>query len=202
MRRGRHHHRHEPQAAEQTRATAPKTTPQTTPTPHAHRRNPPGSTGDHHAHEPSQAKPTKPPPIPPGVANALHDYVAAMDGHDGAALCAAFVPGGLGALDLPRGRGCSGLAASLGYDPGHGLPVWTGAELAQIKSVARRPDGVRATVEMVDHYRDNPQPSIEDDVIFLRSAGDGWRIEQPSVTLYRAIGVPDPPPSVFAAPKG
>jgi hypothetical protein len=132
------------------------------------------------------------------VAQALRSYVAALDAHDGAALCELFAPGALDVLDLPVGSGCDGISGSIGYDPGHGLPHWRDAGLGEIQSVVTANGGVRATVTMVDRYADNPQPSIEDDVIYLQRDGEGWLIEQPSVTVYRAIGTPDPPPSVLA----
>jgi hypothetical protein len=72
--------------------------------------------------------------------------------------------------------------------------------VAGIKSVVHSGAGIRATVTIVDRYARNPQPSIEDDVVFLVQRGGQWLIEKPSITIYRAIGTPDPPPSVLAAP--
>jgi hypothetical protein len=136
------------------------------------------------------------------VSASLHSYVAALDAHDGAALCALFEPGALDSLTLPVGSGCSGLSQSIGYDPPHGLPQWRDAKFAEIKSAVTVGGGIRATVTIVDRYVGNPQPSIEDDVVFLKRGGGNWLIEQPSVTIYRAIATPNPPPSVLAAPDG
>ena len=140
------------------------------------------------------------PPIPPGVQSALHAYIAALDAHDGERLCALFRPGALDELQLPEGSGCPGLSASIGYRGPHGLPVWSSARVDGIRSVVDSGAGVRATVTIVDRYAGNPQPSIEDDVVYLAHSGGRWLIEKPSVTVYRAIGTPDPPPSVLAAP--
>jgi len=131
---------------------------------------------------------------------ALRVFVAALDAHDGARLCGLFEPGALDVLKLPEGSGCSGLSASIGYRGPHGLPVWSSARLDAIKSVVVSGAGVRATVTIIDRYAGNPQPSIEDDVVYLAHSGGSWLIEKPSVTVYRAIGTPDPPPSVLAAP--
>ncbi len=165
------------------------------------------TTAAHHRRRPApNPKPThppqpKPPPVPPGVATALRSYVGALDSHDGAALCKLFEPGALDVLKLPVGAGCAGLSQSIGYDPGHGLPQWQHAQMGEIKDVVSEGGGVRATVTIVDRYAGNPQPSVEDDVVFLKRSGSDWLIVKPSVTIYRALGVPDPPPSVLAAPK-
>jgi hypothetical protein len=187
-----------PPATGQTQASAPTTTQQPTSTsPPSHRQRQHGQRQT--ATVPKHHKP-KPPPVPPGVARTLHAYIAALNDHDGAALCALFVPGALDELKLPRGSGCSGLSASIGYAGPHGLPVWTDAALQRIESVVTEGGGLRATVRIVDRYRNNPQPSYEDDVIFLAGSGGDWLIEKPSITIYRAIGTPNPPPTVLAAP--
>jgi hypothetical protein len=138
--------------------------------------------------------------VPPGVETALRAYITALDHHDGQALCGLFEPGTLDVLKLPKGSGCAGLSASIGYRGPHGLPVWSRAHVRGVKSVVDSGAGVRATVTIVDRYAGNPQPSIEDDVVFLARTGGHWLIQKPSVTIYRAIGTPDPPPSVLAAP--
>ncbi len=186
-----------PATSTQAQTPAPSTTQRTTtsPSPHTqhHHRQRQTTTATHH-HQP------KPPPVPPGLASALHAYIAALNAHDGAALCALFTPGSLDSLPLPKGAGCSGLSASIGYAGPHGLPVWTHAKLQRIESVVTESGGVRATIRIVDRYRDNPQPSYEDDVVFLVRGGADWLIEKPSITIYRAIGTQDPPPTVLAAP--
>jgi hypothetical protein len=176
--------------------SAPSTNAKTTHEAHPGGHQPAGKPKPKHKAKP---KP-KPPAVPPGVSAALHAYVDALDAHDGQALCKLFEPGALDALKLPVGAGCSGLGQSIGYDPGHGLPQWDSARMDQVKNAVHADGGVRATVTIVDRYAGNPQPSIEDDVVFLRRGGGDWLIEQPSVTIYRAIGIPNPPPSVLAAP--
>ncbi len=49
-------------------------------------------------------------------------------------------------------------------------------------------------------FADNREPSVEDDLIYLRKQGDAWLIAKPSATLYRAIGVGNIPPQVLAPP--
>lgn len=147
-------------------------------------------------------KPKKPdrPAVPPAVSKLLRDYITALDAHDGPALCALFVPGALDALKLPDGSGCDGLSRSIGFKAPHGLPVWRDARVVDVKSIVSSGAGLRATVTIVDRYVNNPQPSIEDDVIYVKRSGGDWLIEQPSITIYRAIGTPDPPPSILAPP--
>jgi hypothetical protein len=186
-----------PSSSTQAAPTAQPTVSSTTKAAPEHRAKP----AHHQKPKPTPKPKPKPPAVPPGASAALHSYITALDAHDGAALCALFEPGALDALKLPVGRGCGGLSQSIGYDPGHGLPQWTQAQLAGVKDAVPEGGGVRATVTIVDHYAGNPQPSIEDDVVFLARSGGDWLIRQPSVTIYRAIGVPDPPPSVLAAPK-
>jgi hypothetical protein len=52
----------------------------------------------------------------------------------------------------------------------------------------------------VTHFADNREPSIEDDVIYLRRGAGRWLIAKPNATLYRAIGVGNIPPSALAPP--
>jgi hypothetical protein len=183
-------------ASTTTQARPPQSTTTASTTTPGRRHQRPHRHAQPRSHKPHAQGPT----VPPAVAKALHAYVAALDSHDGPALCALFKPGALDVLHLPKGSGCSGLSSSLGYRPPHGLPQWDDARIAAIKSVVPAGAGVRATVTIVDRYHGNPQPSVEDDVVFLQPAGGSWLITQPSVTIYRAIGVPDPPPSVLAAP--
>lgn len=54
---------------------------------------------------------------------------------------------------------------------------------------------------VVTTYADDREPSIEDDVVYLRREGGRWLIEQPSATLYRAIGTAEVPPQVLSPPR-
>ena len=49
------------------------------------------------------------------------------------------------------------------------------------------------------HFAGDREPSVEDDLIYLRNEDGRWLIVKPSATLYRAIGVGDIPPQVLAA---
>jgi hypothetical protein len=136
------------------------------------------------------------------VRQAIEDYIAALDATDGERLCSLFVPGALDDLDLPvRRDGCSAsVAASLGYRDPRGFPVWTGSAIGGFHTIAIQGDQARATVTILTRYAGNREPSIEDDVIYLRRSGGHWLLVKPSVTLYRAIGVPNAPPQVLAPP--
>ena len=52
----------------------------------------------------------------------------------------------------------------------------------------------------VTHFAGNREPSVEDDLVYLRNEDGRWLIVKPSATLYRAIGVGDIPPQVLAPP--
>jgi hypothetical protein len=58
----------------------------------------------------------------------------------------------------------------------------------------------RVTATIVTRFADNREPSVEDDLIYLRMEGERWLIVKPTATLYRAIGVGDIPPQVLAPP--
>jgi hypothetical protein len=136
------------------------------------------------------------------VRQAIDDYIDALDAADGERLCSLFVSGALDDLDLPvRRDGCSAsVAASLGYRDPRGFPVWTGSAIGGFHTIAIQGDQARATVTILTRYAGNREPSIEDDVIYLRRSGGHWLLVKPSVTLYRAIGVPNAPPQVLAPP--
>ena len=69
-------------------------------------------------------------------------------------------------------------------------------------SVRARPQSARAVATVVISFSDRPQPSIEDDVIYLvPDRGRRWLIAKPSATLYRAVGIADVPPSVLTPPR-
>jgi hypothetical protein len=134
----------------------------------------------------------------------VRSFVAALDARDGQGACALLAPDALKQIELPERRpGCpASLAASIGYRDARGLPVWEGAEVSQVGSV--EVDGATAKVvaTVVTRFADRDEVSIEDDVVYLERAGDGWVVAQPSSTLYRAVGIADIPPSVLSPPAG
>jgi hypothetical protein len=112
------------------------------------------------------------------------------------------VPGAMDAVDFPRDRGgCApSLSASVGYRDPRGFPVYDRSRIARIPKVAMQGSGARVTATIVTRFADNREPSIEDDVIYLRRVGTRWLIAKPSATLYRAIGVGNIPPQALAPP--
>ena len=71
-----------------------------------------------------------------------------------------------------------------------GSPSMTARGSARIPSVTDRRLGRRRVVATtVTHFAGNREPSVEDDLIYLRNEGGRWLIVKPSATLYRAIGV-------------
>jgi hypothetical protein len=136
------------------------------------------------------------------VTRAVRAYVGALNARDGKTACDLFVPGALGTVDIPRDRGgCApSLSASVGYRDPRGFPVYDRSRIARIPKVAIQGSAARVTATIVTRFADNREPSIEDDVIYLRQVGTRWLIEKPSATLYRAIGVGNIPPQALAPP--
>jgi hypothetical protein len=136
------------------------------------------------------------------AARAVRDYVAALDARDGEAACDLLAAGAIDAVDLPRAGGdcASSLEASIGYRDPRGLPVWDSARVTDLVSV--EVDGERAKVvaTVVTSFADRDEASVEDDVVYLVRAGDGWLVAKASSTLLRAVGIADVPPSVLAPP--
>jgi hypothetical protein len=136
------------------------------------------------------------------AADRVRAYVHGLATADGATVCSLFVPGGLDGVDFPRMRGnCAAtVSASIGYADPRGYPVFRSARVARVRDVLLRGDEARVTATVVTRFAGTRDPSIEDDVVYLRREGDGWLVVQPSVELYRAIGVGDPPPQALAPP--
>lgn len=136
------------------------------------------------------------------AAAAARAYVAAIDKRDGARVCAAFKPGALGGLELPKQRGsCArSVAASLGFAR-RGLPVWNHSQMTDAVSARVDGDSARVVATVFTVYADVREPTIEDDIIYLSRQGRRWLVAKPSTTMYRAIGIADIPPSVLAPPR-
>jgi hypothetical protein len=151
----------------------------------------------------SQTNPARLNPAERRAAAVVRDYVAALDSRDGGRACALFAPGALNDVKFPRDRGDCGssLDASIGYRDPRGFPVYKGSHVARIASVNISGTDARVVATDVTDFAGNREPSIEDDVVYLREEGGRWLIAKPSAALYRAIGVGDIPPSVLAPPK-
>jgi hypothetical protein len=146
------------------------------------------------------------PPLDPGqerVAEAVRAYVAALAAHDGPRGCALFARGALAGFEFPRDRGgcAASLAASIGYRDPAGFPVYESSRVARIPRVVIEGSAARVTATTVTRFADRREPSVEDDVIYLRDEGGRWRIAKPSATLYRAVGIGEIPPRALAAPS-
>jgi hypothetical protein len=129
-------------------------------------------------------------------------YVSALDERDGAAVCRLLAPGVIGEVKLPRERGscAASLEASIGYRDPRGLPQFAGVNLTEANVGQLRRDRARVTASLVTEFADRPEPSVEEDFVYLERAGARWLIAQPSVALYRAIGAEPGPRSI--APPG
>jgi hypothetical protein len=135
---------------------------------------------------------------------AYRDYLDAINARDGAALCALLPPGAVGELRPPLGEGgcAERLGRSIGYRDPRGYPVWSATVLDAIESssIGADPSTARLTAAITTEFADRTEPSIESDIVYLERAGGEWRLAKPSGALYRAIGRPEPPPSVIAPP--
>lgn len=150
--------------------------------------------------------PSGPPPATDperAAAATMRAYVAALDARDGDRVCSLFVPGALDRLDFPRARGtcAASVEASLGYRDPRGLPVWRSSEVTE--AISARVEGAEARVvaTIFTRYAGVREPSIEDDIAYLRADGPRWLIVKPTATIYRAVGIAEIPPSVIAPPE-
>jgi hypothetical protein len=135
------------------------------------------------------------------AASAARGYVQAIDRRSGGAVCRAFAPDVLDGFAFPvRRPTCPAtVKASLGFEH-RGFPVWEGSEMTDAISASVTGGAARVVATVFTVYADVREPTIEDDIIYLTRSGDRWLIAKPSLTLYRAVGDPDPPPSALAAP--
>lgn len=136
------------------------------------------------------------------AASTLRAYVRALNRGDGKRLCAVFEPGALDDFDFPRERGscAASVAASLGYRDPRGLPVWERSEVTDAIAVEVSGGEARVVATVFTVYAGVREPSIEDDIVYMREVDGAWLIVKPSATLYRAVGIADVPPSVIAPP--
>ncbi len=153
------------------------------------------------------------PRLDPGqreVARVVRAYVAALNAREGGRVCRLFIPGALAKVDFPRDRGtcAASLSASIGYRDPHGFPVYDSSRIGRIASVTidgseagnRSGADARVVATTVTHFAGSREPSVEDDLVYLRNDDERWLIVKPSATLYRALGVGDIPPQVLAPP--
>jgi hypothetical protein len=191
-----------PAATESASTTAVPSTPHTSSTrPHSDRQRGPVGRQVHEAVE--QSSVARLDPAQRRAARVARSYVAALDARDGARVCGMFAPGALSPVSFPRDhRTCARtLSASIGYRDPRGFPVFAGARVARIAAVTIDGSEARVTATTVTRFADNREPSVEDDLIYLREANGRWLIAKPSATLYRAIGVGNIPPQVLAPPR-
>jgi hypothetical protein len=136
------------------------------------------------------------------VTQTVRFYIDALDRHDARLVCELFEPGALRLTELPMRRGgcASALAASIGHRRPGGTPAWKRTTIAEIKAVSVEGVGARVTATVVHRFADRKYTSVEDDVIYLRPAGERWLLAKPSATLYRAVGYPEPPLRAFTPP--
>jgi hypothetical protein len=135
---------------------------------------------------------------------AVSDYIAALDRHDAARVCALLVPGSLDLSRLPKRQGgCrSSLRASIGTRPRGGAPAWRKTTLVVTKPEDLGDGRARVSATVTHHFSDRKYVSVEDDVIYLRRVGNRWLLAKPSGTFYRAVGYADPPLDAFTPPPG
>jgi hypothetical protein len=136
------------------------------------------------------------------VTQTVRSYIDALDRHDAALVCELFERGALPLSELPVRRGgcASSLAASIGHHPAGGTPAWKRTTIAEIRAASVEGIGARVTASVIHRFADRNYTSVEDDVIYLRPAGDRWLLAKPSATLYRAVGYPEPPIRAFTPP--
>jgi hypothetical protein len=180
---------------------------------------PPGA-GETHAHEDeapgpavTEASPEAPAQGPEAsgelseqdssaVAATVRSYIAALNRHDAARVCALLEPGALDASQLPKRRGgCpSSLRGSIGTKPRGGGPEWRRTSLVEVNAEALGHERARVNATVTTRFSDRNYVSVEDDVIYLERVDGRWLLAKPSGTLYRAVGFPEPPLSSLTPP--
>jgi hypothetical protein len=138
------------------------------------------------------------------VAAAVSAYIAGLDRHDAARVCALFAPGALDLRLLPKRRGgCRpSLRASIGTRPRGGGPAWRRTSLVEVKAEDLGDGRARVSATVTHRFSDRKYVSVEDDVIYLEQVGGRWLLAKPSGTLYRAVGYEEPPLGAFTPPSG
>jgi hypothetical protein len=138
------------------------------------------------------------------VSSVVSEYIAALDRHDAARVCALLEPGSLDTGDLPKRRGgCRpSLRASIGTRPRGGGPAWRRTSLVEVKAEDLGDDRARVSATVTHRFSDRKYVSVEDDVIYLQGLGGRWLLAKPSGTLYRAVGYREPPLRAFSPPPG
>jgi len=136
------------------------------------------------------------------VGSAVAAYITALDRHDATGVCALLAPGSLPPRQLPRqASGCrDSLRASIGVRPRNGGPAWRRSSLVEVRVERIGRDRARVSATVTHHFSDRKYVSVEDDVIYLERRGGRWLLAQPSGTLYRAVGYPQPPLRAFEPP--
>ncbi len=131
-------------------------------------------------------------------------YVTAIDRRDGRAACDLFAPEALRGIRLPKpGGGCAhAVQASIGFSA-NGEAAWQRTEIRRIGPVEldpQHPGEARVRATVVHRFNHHREPSIEDDLIYLRQRAGRWLVAKPSSTFYRAIGTQNVPLSALAPP--
>jgi hypothetical protein len=129
-------------------------------------------------------------------------FVAALDRRDGKRACELLAPQALTEIELPRPKGdcATSLEASIGYRDPRGVPVWESARATRVSPPQIDGETAKLVATVVTRFADRDEVSVEDDIVYLTRAGDGWVIAKPSSTLYRAVGIADVPPTVLSPP--
>jgi hypothetical protein len=186
--------------------------------------HPPGAVGSDHAHddqeeglgpaateaspeaeaEGPEASGDLPDQDAAAVSAVVREYIAALNRHAAARVCALLAPGALDPGELPTRRGgCRpSLRASIGTEPRGGGPAWRRTSLGEMNTQALGDDRARVTATVTSRFSDRNYVSVEDDVVYLERAGGRWLLAKPSGTFYRAVGYPEPPLHAFTPPPG
>lgn len=166
----------------------------------------PGGPGDPGPESPSSGGGTRPASASDErrIERTVRRYVATLNADDGRGLCRLLAPAALRGVKLPERRGscAASLRASIGHPPPDGAPRWLGTRVVDADSVVlvRGGDG-RFTGTVVHRFAGAREPSIEDDVVYLRRVGGDWRLAKPSASFYRAIGARDVPITALTPPR-
>jgi hypothetical protein len=145
---------------------------------------------------------TTPAETGPRPASTVRAYVAALSSGNGKRVCSLLAPGALEDIKLPKpSPKCDvALDRSIGYHDPKGPPAFKSATVRRVK-VARKGARAKVVATVVTRYASQRQPSIDDDIVYMKRSRTAWLILQPSAILYRAVGL-EPPVSALKPPAG
>jgi hypothetical protein len=135
-----------------------------------------------------QTTETAPSPTDAAIARSFDKYIAALNKHDGLAVCELLAVSSFDKLHPPAQReSCAeGITDSIGHPGPTGL-MWRSAHIVGERRVQRGERTAKLFVTVKNSYKNGPAQS-EEETVSMKFESKGWRLAEPDTTLLRAIG--------------